>query len=273
MRRVFAVWRLDCQSLKLDRTKRIVRALDSWEQYVDARRFKRIQNNSASQKALVSLMKRWFGKWRSETQDRVLKQTIFVQKQEAIRTAIEWGDRHLRQQQRQTTMRIFVAWRAFVNRRAQKAAALDRAWQHYACSITQSTFDEWKTLKRDTAMWRHEQERAAEQHFRHRLAISSLCAWADYTRAQFRKRIALENVLEKTWHRKATNSKREMVAAWKLRTRLSRNRRIQADLMFRTRTNAILQVHSSLPPSTLPSDNLVTGHPLDVGELYKSYAE
>ena len=121
-------------------------------------------------------------------------------------------------------------------------------------------------------MCRQEQEKTAEQHFRHRLVSSGLYAWVDYTRAEFEKRNALANVLEKTWQREAMDAKRDMVVAWKLRAGRSRDRRIQADLMFRTRNNAMLQVHLH-PLSTLESKSLATGHSLDVGELHKGHAE
>lgn len=111
----FDAWRMQRRASRQREVTILQQAMQNWKEYIIHCRTKHLVNQKALKQAGYSILVRWFSAWRAETQALVLKRDLFVQKQQALRKAIELGDRVVRSRQKELLSSVCTTWRWYAS--------------------------------------------------------------------------------------------------------------------------------------------------------------
>lgn len=111
----FNAWRMQRRASRQRELTILQQSIQNWKDYLTHCRTKHSVNQKAMNQASYSILVRWFAAWKAETQALVLKRDLFVQKQQALRKAIEFGDRAVRRRHRKLLSSLFTAWRWYAS--------------------------------------------------------------------------------------------------------------------------------------------------------------
>ena len=242
--RAFLLWNLYRQSQRLQRSRILRNSLSSWGVYLIHRRSKHASQQVALKNAKESLQRRWFSRWKAETEDRIFKETLFIQKQSALRSAIEAGDRLLRERQTKMLILSFSAWREFVQSKLHKALLLEMATSFYARSLNCRTFEFWRDYTSENIQEEKHQLETASHYFTARRRLSILTSWNHWTQANLRRERTFFRVSQTIQNRKEQSLRKTSFVSWRQWLEKAKAIQEQADSRFCQKRDGLLQVAS-----------------------------